>query len=97
MAKQKTWRQIIDTAKRRGHFTAEDMRLAGPAWTTCAVGEHRGQYRASGLGRPHSATLTWHGTTFYLKVVANEIAAAEEAYERIQRWFARYGKKEASA
>lgn len=96
MSKTKTWAERLDAAEKRGWFTVDDDRRVRP-WTSCAVGEHRGEYteadHAYYTGVPASEKLLDLGAYFASQVTGDSILAARQTYDRIQAWFRRYGKR----
>ena len=90
MSNAKTWAKRLDAAEKRGRFTKQDIKLASH-WRTCAVGEHRGEFReAGGDGEcPLSKVLRVAGQDFVLAIKQDSVALARSAYDIIQAWFSR--------
>ena len=91
MAK-KTWRERLTRAKRRGRFLNEDRRTAC-SWTTCAVGEHQGEFKPGFHTVPYSDVLRGLGRGFTNAVWDGTVDEAESLYEKIQAWFRRSAKR----
>ena len=86
------WNARLTRAEKRGEFTDKDQELA-MRFATCAVGEHRGEYKEATChpGCPASGKLMGLGSRF----ATNDVVAARALYDRIQAWFRHYGKRAA--
>lgn len=87
------WWRAIETARKRGHFTEEDIARAH-GWTTCACGKQDKRIpRSKNLdwenGRPANAPLDARlyalGGSFYEYVMSNAFYKAERALVAIER------------
>jgi len=84
LAQAKSWRQRIADAKASGHFTEEDMKLA-MNWSCCAVGEKCGyqEFTKMNLSKNIKDQLDVWGLDFMYAVRINDIASAEDRYQKI--------------
>lgn len=83
MSKQRTWRQIIATARRRkGGFTGLECEKAAD-WVTCACGRQDPRIPRGGMGVPMDDELTRLGIVFSRAVAVQNFDLAEETLRRI--------------
>jgi hypothetical protein len=92
MSKRLSWATRIERAKKRGHFTAYEVRLSR-SWMTCAIGERNGYELPEGAGGSWTLASAIAfaesaegklGMSFMYSVQRDAIEDAERIYAEIQ-------------
>lgn len=76
------WRERIDAARARGHFTNEDREWAAD-WRYCAVGEQDVPKHQSSYRSPIDDQLVGLGCAFSRAVGNDDVGEAETTYRAI--------------
>jgi hypothetical protein len=78
----KTWYSRIKSAKKRGEFTDDDVRLACD-WVTCACGSLKTERLADGC--PSDGPLSDLGLDFMNAVEAHAVSKASKILQKIEK------------
>lgn len=100
------WEQRIDRAAKVGRFTAAERQRAR-SWASCAVGEHRDEYRGTAVPRKVGQLSSWKympadpvlsrlGVEFFGEVMENRAEGARAIHRKIQRRLANLPTKYAA-
>ena len=91
----KIWKTRLQAAAKRGRFLKPEVKLAA-SWTSCAVGEHHGEYRANDIGYPMLDRLVTLGVDFYSYVNCDDVGQAQTVFDKIEAHFAAQSKRKAT-
>ncbi len=94
-ATAKTWKTRVQAAVKRGRFLKSEAKLSS-SWTSCAVGEHRGKYRADDIGYPAADRLVTLGMDFYSRVNCDDVDGAQTVFDKIEAYFVAQAKRKAT-